>query len=211
MPEDVDYGTRSLLTLQAFDKLRSPSEIAPSLKAMIRSLSLGEASWPLLLFGSAGSGKTCVGLCIGDMASYRINSLFCDLPGLCLLLNQIRTSGLWTTGYPPRVRSEPDVWREWAHAGLAVLDEIGARAVVSDHHFETLKRALDLREGKPAVYISNLDPAQLTALYDDRIASRLASGTVVRLSGDRRLDKVRYVACDVAKILEAEGGEAKGD
>lgn len=193
LSEDVDYGTRSLATLQPIDKSRSPGEIAPSLKATIRSLSLGEAPWPLFLFGFAGSGKTCAGLCIGDMASYRISSLFCDLPGLCLILNQARTGGWWTTGYPPRVRSEPDVWREWAHAGIAVLDEIGARAVVSDHHFETLKRALDFREGKPAVYISNLDFAALTELYDDRITSRLASGTVVRLSGDRRLDKARYM------------------
>jgi len=73
---------------------------------------------------------------------------------------------------------------------LLVLDEIGAREKVSDSHYEIVKHALDARidQGKPMVIISNNTPEELAKLYDGRIYSRIASGTVLNVTGeDRRL------------------------
>lgn len=81
-----------------------------------------------------------------------------------------------------------NLWTELAESNLVVLDEIGGRERVSDHHYETVKRILDDREGRPLICLSNLDAARLAAIYDDRIVSRLMAGTTVILSGrDRRL------------------------
>ncbi len=79
-------------------------------------------------------------------------------------------------------------WRRWAEAALCVIDELGQRTTVSDFHYDTLKTAIDRREGKPLVLVSNSDGAGLAEVYDERIASRCVAGTVVRLTGpDRRL------------------------
>ena len=59
--------------------------------------------------------------------------------------------------------------------------------MAQDAQYETLRRATDSREGKPAVVISNLSIRDLERIYDSRIASRLGAGTVVQLCGDRRM------------------------
>jgi DNA replication protein DnaC len=93
---------------------------------------------------------------------------------------------LW--GRQGRVSAEA-VWHEWRSTTLTVLDELGAREKVSDYCYETTKLAIDRREGKACVFISNIGLEQIEAVYDDRIASRLSAGTVVSLDGDdRRLD-----------------------
>ena len=90
---------------------------------------------------------------------------------------------LWSSG----VRVWPsEVYDRWKTANVTVVDELGTRAL-TDAMYDTLKRAIDDREGKPAVYISNKSIDQLHAVYDDRIASRLAAGTVIRMTGDRRI------------------------
>ena len=71
---------------------------------------------------------------------------------------------------------------------LCVIDEIGAREKVSDHQYETLKTAIDRRQGQPLVLISNVSPPELSRVFDDRIASRCGAGTVVEVIGpDQRL------------------------
>lgn len=64
------------------------------------------------------------------------------------------------------------------------------RERVGDLQYTTLKGAIDYREyhcNRVGIYISNLTPDHLAELYDDRIASRLTSGTVFELNGaDRR-------------------------
>ena len=46
----------------------------------------------------------------------------------------------------------------------------------------------------PATYITNLPLARISTVYDDRICSRLAGGTIVNLAGDRRRERVRPAA-----------------
>ena len=132
------------------------------------------------MHGDAGSGKTCAALCVidcfrgwyttlGELHSLRLGAESGDL--------------LWSSG----VRVWPsEVYDRWKTANVTVVDELGTRAL-TDAMYDTLKRAIDDREGKPAVYISNKSIDQLHAVYDDRIASRLAAGTVIRMTGDRRI------------------------
>jgi chromosomal replication initiation ATPase DnaA len=82
------------------------------------------------------------------------------------------------------------VWKRWRDAQAVLLDDVGCRDTPSDARRETLKRALDLREGQPTILTANLTPAGLARVYDDRLASRCCAGTVVKVQGpDRRLAK----------------------
>lgn len=84
--------------------------------------------------------------------------------------------------------SEAGFWERWKLSKLTVLDELGARGNVTDFQYETVKKAIDAREGLCCVYLSNAGLDEIAALYDDRIASRLAGGTVFELTGpDQRI------------------------
>jgi len=112
---------------------------------------------------------------------------YLPLPDLASLIIDAQLGRLtWSSGY---ARTVKDLRKDWNDANLIVLDEIGSRSQVSDHHYETLKRALDDCEGRPLVLISNHDLETLERIYDDRIASRIAAGTIVQLNGDRRLQR----------------------
>lgn len=165
------------------DKYRVPEQIAGDVREVIRGVTAGNLPWPLLFAGDVGSGKTCAGLCMID----RYGGWYITLGDLLSMLIEAQNDRLaWVTGHKRTVR---DIWDAWGEANLVVLDEVGARGEVSDHHYENLKRAIDLREGRPAVFVSNLDLQGLATAYDDRIASRLAAGTLVRFTGDRRISR----------------------
>lgn len=164
-------------------KYRDPGQIASSVWGVIQDATAGIVSWPLLFAGDVGSGKTCTGLCMID----RYGGWYVTLGDLLSLLIEAQDDRLvWSSGHMRTVR---DIWEAWERANLVVLDEIGSRGQISDHHYENLKRGIDLREGKPAVFVSNFDLQGLATAYDDRIASRLAAGTEIRFVGDRRVGK----------------------
>ncbi|MDM8008614.1 MAG: hypothetical protein QUV05_20945 [Phycisphaerae bacterium] len=164
---------------------------------------MARAPWPLFIFGGVGTGKTCACLCLLDAAGGGCH--FKTFPELC---NDIIAAGkgdLWNdnTGYRMSVH---DYWHVWRNSRLTVLDEIGARQQVSDFAYETLKLAIDTREGKCCVFTSNIGPDDLARIYDDRIASRLTTGTVLELGGaDRRQ---RVVPCE--NKLERQAQEVFG-
>lgn len=167
---------------------RVRSEIDPGLRAAVREVCEGRRPWPLLICGPAGCGKTRAGLCLVDavMGSAR----YATLPDLCHDHNEIRAGNVWYPGARGPRKRVADFWREVESPVLLVVDEIGARQNVSDAHFEVLKGVLDAREGRPLVAITNLDLQAIARVYDDRVASRLAAGTVVALDGaDRRLQR----------------------
>jgi len=141
----------------------------------------GKKSWPLFLYGPSGTGKTCAALAFLDLvwSPYLYEPLDKLLTGLVAIVNQDEYRGF---------RTAQGVWNTWARQSVVVMDEIGSRDRVSDFHYETVKRAIDEREGRPAVFISNKPLKDLARIYDDRIASRLAGGTVLEMGGrDRRL------------------------
>lgn len=166
---------------------RSVEKIELSLRVILGELTTGNRPWPLVLLGEAGSGKTCAALCAVD----RYGGWYQTLPDFCRKVIDAQHERLvWSSGH---LRSEHELWAAWADVPLAVLDEIGARERVSDFHYETLKRLIDLREGKPAIFVSNLPLELLYQIYDDRIASRLTAGTIYCTGRDRRLGEPEAV------------------
>ena len=160
--------------------------IDPSLRTIIRSLVSGVLPWPLFLHGPVGTGKTCAALCLLDRAKgiYQTVGQLCDQVNLARSgrLESPTIEGRGGLVFPERL------WVIVSRAPLMVLDELGLRSSVSDAHYEAVKECVDHRLGKPFVVISNLPLAEITRIYDDRIFSRLASGTVFELGGpDRRL------------------------
>lgn len=136
-----------------------------------------------MVHGTAGVGKTCAALCLLDYADGTTDYFTAaDLCETLIYAQQGKLSDDDGTIYPSTL------WRKIRRSVLVVLDEIACRDRVSDHHYEAVKRLIDERHGRPLVVCSNLDLSRVEKVYDDRIASRLAAGTVVGVVGeDRRL------------------------
>lgn len=162
---------------------RNIAEIPDHLRKTIRGLVAGELTWPLMLHGDVGTGKTLGMLCLLDYAGGEYHTV----SGLCQLMNRaaqgrVESSGGYTQ-WPEKI------WARIAKQPFVVLDEIGCRSNVSDAHYEVVKEMIDVRHQKPLAVLSNLKLSDLGRLYDDRIVSRLSAGTVVEMSGpDRRLE-----------------------
>lgn len=162
------------------NKARRWAELSPGIAAELDACVAGDSPWPLVMVGCAGGGKTCAALLIVD----GYGGLYYPVVNWCERVRDAEFEKLRTSnGY---LITRHEVWKEWADASVVVLDEIGSRMVVTDSHYEWVKRAIDTREGRPAIFISNLSLKALGEAYDDRIASRLSGGTVVELAGDRR-------------------------
>ena len=95
-------------------------------------------------------------------------------------------------------------WARLEAARLLVVDELGTRSQVSDHHYATLKRIIDCRHAKPLVLISNLSLQDLHHRYDHRITDRLAAGTVIRFPDVTRADR-RQATTTTTKSAAASG------
>jgi DNA replication protein DnaC len=147
---------------------RSMREVNPDLRACFGLLCRGKGKWPLFLHGEPGRGKTCAALALADYlnaAYYRTAEQLVD--------------ELLGGGWADRWLRDPS---------LAILDELGTRERNSDVHYQVVQRFSDLRDCRPAIYISNLTPEEIPKAYDDRIASRILCGTWFHLAGpDRRM------------------------
>lgn len=165
--------------------LRRLADVDPDVRRYLRGLVLGELPWPLFLYGPAGVGKTCAALCLLDHAGGE----YLTAAGLAAQLIEAQQGRLsWSHEGRSGSLWPETLWGRWQRAPLMVLDELGARERVSDHHYEAVQRMLDERLDSPLVCISNLDGEGIARVYDDRILSRLAAGTVVHFQGkDRRI------------------------
>jgi chromosomal replication initiation ATPase DnaA len=156
----------------------------PEAWSTLMSCVAGDAPWPVFLHGPAGSGKTCLGLLVLDRVFANRKAMTASE---MLQAATDATMGRLVNGAGWSVSARA-FWAAWADATFTMLDELGTRQNVTDAAYDSIKRAVDLRYGKPLIVISNLDLDGLARLYDDRMASRLASGTVIALGGaDRRL------------------------
>jgi chromosomal replication initiation ATPase DnaA len=144
-----------------------------ALLGVLNDLAHGKARWPLFLFGPAGGGKTCAALALADIVE---TASFATCEDLAEATMKGQDAAIW---YAVKAKH------------LAILDELGARERVTDLGYSVVKRFADLREQhakRVAIYISNVAPEAIAKLYDDRIASRVLSGTCFHLQGaDRRL------------------------
>jgi DNA replication protein DnaC len=152
-------------------------EVEPGLVKQMGLCVSGIDPWPLLIRGNTGTGKSCAALCLLDLvwsgSIYTVGEA-CDA---------VMGNG---DGQDPKGQ----LARRLSEHHLIVLDEIGERVNVGDLEYTTVKRVLDTREkyGKALVLITNHDKDVLRHKYDDRIVSRMWSGTVyVMNSGDRRV------------------------
>lgn len=170
---------------------RSKHLLDDRVREAFNGLVAGRKPWPLFLFGDVGTGKTCAALALLDMTMGQ----FWDLPDLVETLNAARNGEVRSPdgGY---YTSPGDVWETWGTCKVATLDEIGTRTKPTDFQYEVLRRAIDVRlNGRlPLVCVSNMSLEQIARQYDDRVASRMASGTVLEVRGnDRRLDPNRGI------------------
>lgn len=163
------------------NRRRYVDRISQPLRDVIRHLVSGKSPWPLYLTGAAGGGKTSAALCLLDHAG----GFYWTASELCRQLIECQ-QGRATWSFEGRSGSltVPAFWRQQGSASLVVLDEIGARDRATDHHYECVKDLIDCREQKPFVVIGNLSFEAVAKIYDDRIVSRLAAGTVFSLTGD---------------------------
>lgn len=139
--------------------------------------------WPLVFVGDVGTGKTCAALSLLDWVAG--SRRYFTVADLCDELIAVQGG---QREYGQRKDTVVHWWERFKSVACVVVDELGARTKVSDFQYESVKRAIDLREDRPAVFITNLTLDELAKVYDDRIASRLAGGTVIQFDGeDRRI------------------------
>lgn len=156
----------------------------------LRECAAGREPWPLTLIGNAGIGKTCAALCLADYVNGRC--WLTTLEELCDVLQLIRKAKSTPVfAYREENWSAGFLWEKYEDYDLFIIDEIGVKPSLAwdaDLHLNTIKKALDLREGKPLILTSNLSVAKTYELYDERVVSRIKDGTVVEIDGpDRRV------------------------
>ncbi len=166
------------------DKEREAKTVPAYARDPILRCCVGTLPWPLFLCGEAGAGKTCTVLVMIDC----YGGIFTRFPQWCENVRDAESGNLRSTvsGY---TISRDELWERWERTNFAVMDEIGLRDRATDFQGEVLLRAMDLREARPTVFISNRDLTGIHNSYDDRIASRLAGGTVVLMTGDMRVQR----------------------
>jgi hypothetical protein len=165
------------------DIAREVKAILPEIRLRLFDLIVGESPWPLVLIGETGAGKTCTALCLHDY----FQGWYTTLADLHQRRNECLGERLFWDDSGAIVVRMTEFWSQWEKAGLCTVDEIGIREP-TEAGYETLKSAIDRREQRPLIIITNLNMREIDALYDDRIASRLIAGTVLEMTGDRRLE-----------------------
>lgn len=160
-------------------KRRTIDLIPAAMREAIRAVVSGKSPWPLFCCGEPGVGKSCAGLVLLDYAG----GSYLTAQGLAEKLIDA-ANGRLTYRDSGRLVHPTNLWEEWGSSPLVVLDEIGQRSTVSDFAYDSVKQLLDIREGKPLLVLSNLGLDEIAKVYDDRVASRLVAGTVIRLVGE---------------------------
>lgn len=167
---------------------RDRDAIDPALRVKLNGLLNGRLPWPFFLAGAAGRGKTCAALCVVDA-----------VPGAVF-----STAHQWRDA----VYTSNDVlWRIVApETSLLVVDEVGAARDDWDRERLALTRLADIRQYRPTIWISNHPPERIKQLFDERLYSRICSGTVRWQGGeDRRQTKGRVGS--TSNAANAAGGE----
>lgn len=162
-------------------KPRDRNLVADNVAERIREVASSGIGWPIVMLGASGGGKTCAALCALD----HFGGVYFELSDFTDRITKARRGELWWDDSQGYRIPESEVWDLWDKSNLAVLDEIAMRSP-TDAQFDTLKRMLDRRDGRPLIVISNFSMEQIVRVYDDRIASRLSQGTVIKFADDRR-------------------------
>lgn len=177
--------------------------IDPTLRTTLRKLAAGDAPWPLYLWGKPGTGKTSAACVLLDYAgpkkisgtrSKEIEDWHSglievrEIAGIKIAANKREltwykdgVAGDWTW----------EMLLGWVEkAEVVVFDEIGVGRESGDFKLDTMLEVLDRRcmnPIRPFIATGNLNPNEITKVYDARVASRLLSGTIFELvANDQR-------------------------
>lgn len=167
----------------------SKDQIDSGLRCVLKEIT----SWPLLIHGDAGAGKTVAALLFLEHWNRdHSGCLFTTCRDFAQRVCDAKLGRLRNrAGYEVSLH---ELWSEWSRASLTVLDDLGSREKVTDSMYESVWDCLDQRQNQPSIYTSNLGRTELAKVYDDRIVSRLSAGTVVHVTGDlRQRDKAPTV------------------
>lgn len=161
------------------------AEIRPPVREVIRLCVTGKEPWPLLLYGNAGSGKTCALLCVHD----NYPSCITTWVHLRQDYRALQTDGLVRQNQNGIWKVQPkEFWGEIADHPLLIIDDLEPKPDPNGTHAELLKGILDNRKGKATLLATNMTPSELERLYGDPVVSRLAAGTMHQMPNeDRRL------------------------
>lgn len=182
----------------------TPREIGlidPQLRAVLRQLIRGELPWPLFLTGAPGRGKSAAALCLAD---YVAGAVYFRFTRLLKAFEWARSeSGVAVREWRPsstfceetkfiqatRNMSDFEFWQYLKAAPLVVVDDLATRGGYTEPQYDQFYDLVEERKRRPLVLVSNLSLADLGRVFDERIVSRIAAGTVFTLSGrDRRLE-----------------------
>lgn len=152
--------------------------------------------FPVYLTGGVGCGKSYTAAsvyarCTGTVAMYGYSEFISDA------IQVEKSGGIQRyMGCGALIEMTDFGWWNWlSSVGLLIVDDIGT-GMSHERRNELFVRLIDGRSNKPLVMTGNLDMNEVGDHFDARIASRIASGTVVDMGvNDLRMDgfKDRFV------------------
>ena len=176
--EEARQRRAGLLDIKVPPRYRNASVSHPEIRDWVEGYLRGERN-PLYICGTVGTGKT-----------YQAWAAFSAV--LALSPVPPRESRGWSVPEwlsACRPGGSETAEQEASKAGLLLLDDLGAHKP-SEWADERLFSLLDSRyvNLRPSIFTSNLPPGEISGVLGERIASRLADGTVVvpLLGDDRR-------------------------
>ncbi len=159
------------------------NKVSAGLKAAIVQAAK-ECKWPWYFYGPAGRGKTSAAGCV-----YR----YFDGPPF----GEFGSVHWWDAGMITRAMvlatariegNEASILRTVSIARLIVIDDVGTREPTAAQ-LDALRTIINTRGTRPMILTGNLSPDEMIQfIKDDRIVSRICSGTIFNVTGsDRRL------------------------
>lgn len=190
--------TDTTLKRATFDSYREIDETTKKAKYQTRHIAgeyLKGAKYNTILTGKAGTGKSHLAMAmlkaVNEHSKPYKRCLFVSVGDW---LSQIKAS------YSDKTRpSEASLIELLTDADVLVIDDLGAESGsisdygrVTDNTSRLLFSVMNARRGKPTIITTNLTSEQMQTMYDQRLMSRMVSGTaghVINLqrTADKRL------------------------
>ncbi|MCA9073675.1 MAG: ATP-binding protein [Planctomycetaceae bacterium] len=180
------------------------SQVDPRILQTMRE-AVRQQSWPLVIWGNVGSGKTSTAALLYASWS-RDDVKWFSAAEFVRVVQTARRDGQVLLPGSVNTVGEESIWRVRVdQSSLVILDDLGTR-MPTDSQYEILFELIDRRAGKPLVVSTNHSPDGLANIFDERITSRLLAGTVIEfaLPDRRRQQGRRFRVTERLKIANTE-------